>query len=522
MEEWLDFTEFLDKTQELIDLGLYEEALRLLDDYTNIYHEEWEFYYLYSRIYTEQNQPEKAIPFLHKGLRVEKTNADCLLGLFYAYAMANQVKKGGRYLLRAYKYHPDHEQIKASLVWYYTEVNETETALKHFEELQKKGTANPEAFRNGGIAYERAGLYDEAELCFKAALDLNPQFDEVRDMLADHYLILDDSQKAVALYQEALKESPRNIRILSRLVFCYSQAGQHDQASSLAKETIRLYPNSPIGYVDLSYACLNTNDFDKAIESAERAIDISPIDPEAFRVKGIAYSEKKEFQKAEEAFEKAISLDDRNPEIIRDYYHHLRNSGKFEKMEEWVQTAINLEYPHCMEDYWFLADYFREKGMSLKAFQYLHKAYKSVPVEKELIPPMVDILLERGHTTYSVPFLIRYVEKSGWNDVMNEFAQHKRLKGKWAQEGIRFLRFWGQRSIDYRRFIFALYIRKFAFVFTSTILALSIVPLYLLFGLSGLVLGFLGYGLLYCIYFAIRFLARKKIPGFRKVRGVFS
>ena len=208
--------------------------------------------------------------------------------------------------------------------------------------------------------------------------------------------MLDQSAKAVALYQQALKFSPRNIRILSRLVFCHSQADQNDQAASLARETIRLYPNSPIGYVDLAYVFLNTDEFDKAIEYAEKALDISPIEPEAFRVKAIAYSEKKEFQLAQDTFESAISMDNENAEIIRDYYHHLRSADKFEEMEKWVQTAIKLEHPYCMEDYWFLADFFREKGQNLKVFHYLHKAYKSMPGEKELIPPMIDILLEQG------------------------------------------------------------------------------------------------------------------------------
>ena len=93
MEEWLDFSELIDKAQELIDLGLYEEALKLLDDYSQIYMDEWEIYYLYSRIYTDQSVPEEAIPFLHKGLKIDKTNVECLLGLFYAHSMLNQDKK---------------------------------------------------------------------------------------------------------------------------------------------------------------------------------------------------------------------------------------------------------------------------------------------------------------------------------------------------------------------------------------------------------------------------------------------
>jgi hypothetical protein len=55
----------------------------LLDNYakTSI-HDEWELYFLYSRLFTETEQMQKAIQSLHKGLMYEKTNPDLLLGSF--------------------------------------------------------------------------------------------------------------------------------------------------------------------------------------------------------------------------------------------------------------------------------------------------------------------------------------------------------------------------------------------------------------------------------------------------------
>ena len=121
--------------------------------------------------------------------------------------MMNQ-KKGSKYLLRAYKLNPENETVLLSLVWYYTEINETQTAIQFFELLQNRGTTNPDAYRNGALAYQRAGQYDNAEQCFKTALKLNPDFDEVRDLLADHYMMLEQTAKAIELYQEALEKSP--------------------------------------------------------------------------------------------------------------------------------------------------------------------------------------------------------------------------------------------------------------------------------------------------------------------------
>jgi tetratricopeptide (TPR) repeat protein len=485
MDEWLELTELIERIQEMLDLGLHEEARGLLESYRALYHNEWEIYYLYSRVFLEQNRPREAIPFLHKSLRLDKRNPDVLLGLFYAYSQMNQLRKASKYLLRAEKYNPDNEPVLSAMIWYCTETNRFADAVQYFEKARQTGTDNPETFRNAGIAYERMGQNDDAEHCFKTALSLNPQFDEVRDLLADHYIFLGETPKSITLYQEYLRESPKNVRTLSRLVFCLSQNNQMEDALALAQETIRLYPNSPVGYVDLAYVYLNSGRIDLALSSASNALDVSPIDAEALRVKAIAYSEKQEYGEAKRAFEAALSLEPENAEIMRDYYHHLRTVEDFVKMERLVFAVIKLERPYCIEDYWFLADYYREKGENLKAFHFLHKAYESMPGEKELIPPMVDIMLDAGHVMHSLPFLMRYVEKSGWNEVMNQFARHKRLKGKWSGEGVRFLRFYGQKSIEFRHYAFLLYFEKFLMLSCIALFPFFAVFFYVLSGAAG-------------------------------------
>jgi tetratricopeptide (TPR) repeat protein len=472
-EEWLDLTELLDRVQEYLDVGLDNEAQTLLDKYADLYKGSWEIDFLYSRIYADRNQPAKAIECLHRCLRSEKNNLDVLLGFFYAFSQMGQIRKAARFILRAERLFPKHELVVSALIWYYTELSDFPKAIDYFEKSRGLLEENPDVLRNVGIAYERNGDEEMARACFAKALQLNPNFDEVRDLLADHYIISGETEKSIELYKEYLTESPNNIKALSRLVFCYSQGNQFDEAEKVARSTIEQYPNSPVGYVDLAYMFLNSGRIDQSIEAAGKALDVSPIDPEAFRVKGIAYSEKSEDEDAEKAFESAMSYDPNNPEIMRDYYHHLRSSGKFDKMKSLVLRVIKQEKPYCMEDYWFLADFYQEDKQMLQAFHYLHKAYESMPGEKELIPPMVDILLEKRHTFFALPFLKRYVESKGWNDVMDDYLRHKRLRGKWAQEGLRFLRYYSQKPHEFRQFIFLHYVRKF--VIAALIAALPLV-----------------------------------------------
>jgi tetratricopeptide (TPR) repeat protein len=486
MDEWLDFSDFVEKAQELIDMGLFDDAQALLDQYSQTFTDEWELYFLYSRLYAEQNKPREALPYLHKGLQFEPNNIDCLLGLFYAHAMMNQIEQAGTFLLQAEKFHPDNELVLSALIWYYTEINQLPTAISYFERIRAKGSSNPETYRNAGIAYDRAGSYESATECFRTALDLHPLFDEVRELLSDLYIATGKADKAVELYEQALAESPQNIRYLSRLVFCLSQNNEPEKAAKMAEESIKLYPNSPIGYVDLAYVYLNSGDLDKALPAAERALDIAPLDAEAFRVKAIVFSEKEKNGEAENAFEAALSLDRDNPEILRDYYHHFRQTGNYKKMEELVFKVIEMEAPSCAEDYWFLADFYKEKKDNLKSLHYLIKAYKIRPGEYDLLPMIVDILLESKHVRLSLRFLQQYVERMGWNDTMSQIAGHPQLQSPSIQESLRFLRFTGEKPSDFNRYLFMKYIKEFSAAAAGAVLVAATFPVYLLFGKMGL------------------------------------
>ena len=489
IEEWLDLPDLIDKVQELLELGFFDEAQKLLDQYKEVFQSDWEIYFLYSRLFTEQNMPRRAIPFLLNGLRLDRENADCLLGLFYAHAMMDQVKKGGKFILKAQKHHPYNELVWSALIWYYTEINNPQKAVFCFEEAQKINQNNPETFRNAGLAYDHMGRFDEAQKCYLAALEINPAFDEARDLLADHFIFINKNSEAVKLYEEALKSSPKNIRLMSKLVFSLSQNEQFDKAAAAAKKTISLYPNSIVGYIDLAYVHLNTDRIEDAVIMAQKAISIAPIDTEGYRVMGIALSEKEDFENAEEYFAKAIELDPQNADVLRDYYQHLRSAGRYEEMIKIVNKVIELERPYCTEDYCFLADYYRGESQNLKAFHYLNRAYKTMPSEKELLPPMIGILFERGHIKYGLSVFAGFVEKSGgWNDsIMKPFTQNKILRDRFNQEGLRFLRFTGERTVEFRRYIFKYYLSRFAFMYYTIIVCALLFPAVVLFGLTGAV-----------------------------------
>lgn len=489
MDDWLDLGALLDRVQDYIELGLLDEARLMLEEYEDIYEGQWEIPYLFARIHLEQNQLNEAIPLLEKALELDEQNLETLLSLFYAYAQTQRIEQAKPYLFRAQEVEPDNEVVRSALVWYYTEINELDRAIALFNQLSDMPAENAETYRNGAVALQRAGQSDEAERNFRYALELSGGGEEERDMLADQLILSGKLGDAVQLYRESLNHSPRNIRMLSRLVFCLSQYEHYDEAEQTAAKTIEYYPNSPIGYVDMAYVKLSQNNAQEALSYAEKARAISPLEAETLRAQAIALSELKRDSEAEQAFEQALMLDGNNNEIKRDYYHHLRSIEKFERMKEVIEEVIASEYPYCVEDYWFLADFHQSQDNMVESFRYLHKAYKCMPGEHELFPPMISILLDKNHLSFSAGFLLRYASRAGWNETMDSFVTHSRLRSAAAQESLRFLRFYAEKNSDFHTYVFFYYLRKMVFVALTVSLPIIDGVLFFLLGWRGLVVG---------------------------------
>lgn len=105
---------------------------------------------------------------------------------------------------------------------------------------------------------------------------------------------------------------------------------------------------------------------------------------------------------------------------------------------------------------------------------------------------------------------------------MSDFSKHEQLKGKWSQEGLRFLRFSGQRPTEFRTYIFLAFIKRFLILFSSIIALLSFCPIFLLFKLPGIAIATLTYAFLTGTFFIMKRVANKNIDKFKSLSWIFN
>jgi hypothetical protein len=83
---------------------------------------------------------------------------------------------------------------------------------------------------------------------------------------------------------------------------------------------------------------------------------------------------------------------------------------------------------------------------------------------------------------------------------MKEFASHKKLRGKKSQEGLRFLQFYGQKPVEFRKFIFAIYIKQFIFLAINILTFVLFILSFFYFSYNGVLIAGISYGVLFAIY----------------------
>ena len=94
MEEWLDLPDLVEKAQDYLEIGFVEDALNLLNEYNDIYGDEWAILFIYSRIYTELDNVKESIKYLHRCYKIERDNVDCLIPTIDPITMLNNIGDG--------------------------------------------------------------------------------------------------------------------------------------------------------------------------------------------------------------------------------------------------------------------------------------------------------------------------------------------------------------------------------------------------------------------------------------------
>lgn len=152
------------------------------------------------------------------------------------------------------------------------DMNDAKSALKYFEIYLKHHPDEADANLQAGLALVALGRYRDALARFANLPDKYPDIDVYRGKA---YSGMDEDDKAIRLYRNALRINPRNVNAYGLMGLSYFSLGDDLRALECYDKTIEIQKHH-MGYYNKGLILSAMGKRDEAIDNYRMALDINP------------------------------------------------------------------------------------------------------------------------------------------------------------------------------------------------------------------------------------------------------
>lgn len=210
--------------------------------------------------YVQQGSPDSAIQMMLREVQKDPSAAKRQL-------LANLAEKLGKFDLALQQFqllaeaYPDISEYQFEEGKIYDFLGDKKNAIRNFEAAQH--LAPKDATKEGrlALAYDEAGLLDQADASYARSLQSNPS-DPVLLNNRAYFLAKTgrNPEEALRLAQSALSKLPENPSLLDTLAFAYIKSNKNANATAILNRLVQDFPNEPMFRYHLGMALAQTGD----------------------------------------------------------------------------------------------------------------------------------------------------------------------------------------------------------------------------------------------------------------------
>jgi tetratricopeptide (TPR) repeat protein len=172
----------------------------------------------------------KAIEFFEKALGINPYYYEALMGISITYNHIGELDKGKEYFDRAMEIAKD--------------------STKELDMVQKYRLAN-EHMKIADV-YEDARIYEKSIIEYNLALELCPNFLDIREKLALAYISAEKLEDAEREFLFILARKPENTRVINFLALCYYKSDRMNEAKEKWEQVLQISPEDNFSKIYLS------------------------------------------------------------------------------------------------------------------------------------------------------------------------------------------------------------------------------------------------------------------------------
>jgi tetratricopeptide (TPR) repeat protein len=332
-------------------IGLIHQKLGETDEAEKSFlksHELQENYLTCNRLgifYYQEEDYEKAITYYQKAISLNETDAVLWGNLGLAYEKQGNVVEAEKSYLESINLNPDDGGALNRLGLFYYNQQQYDKAISWYKQALEKQPNHAVYLENLALAYDFENQWTESLPIYeqlveqaddyyltwrlgvvyyktgniKKALDC---FTKIREQYSDDlvyleyvgsaYELIQDSNKALEVYTDALKISPEDEYFNNRAGIQYFDRGDIEslqKALDHYQKAINANPESAVYYYNqaLAFAALENN-FEKAQQAYQKAIGLDPENDLYHNQYGVLFYHHKRYKEALQEFKKATEL----------------------------------------------------------------------------------------------------------------------------------------------------------------------------------------------------------------------
>ncbi|ABM76527.1 Hypothetical protein NATL1_19711 [Prochlorococcus marinus str. NATL1A] len=237
---------------------------------------------------------------------------------------------------------PSKEQIINQAIKFQLKGNISEAA-KYYQYFINKGFKDHRVFSNYGVILKDLGKLKEAELSYRKAIEIKPDYANAHYNLGNILRDLGQLKEAEISLRKAIEIKPDYAVAHSNLGNVLRDLGKSKEAGLSLRKAIELNPDLAEAYSNLGNVLRDLEKLKEAELSTRKAIEIKPDYAVAHYNLGTILIDLDKLKEAELSLRKAIEL---NPDLAEAYSNLgnvLRDLGKLKEAELSTRKAIEIK-----------------------------------------------------------------------------------------------------------------------------------------------------------------------------------
>ncbi len=244
---------------------------------------------------------------------------------------------------------------------------------------------------NLGEAHRKLRQFDEAEVCYRKALELEPSHAGAHNNLGLVMLNLGRPAEAVSCFNSALRVQPNSAEARRNLATAAHQSGDVQAAIGHLRQAIQAKPQYVKAHHALGLLLHETGQLDEASESLRHAVRIKPDFAEAHHALSMVLHESGRTAEAVSSLERVLQIQPDNAEAHNDLANLLRDQRQLSKAIAHHQQAVRLQ-PNSAGGHANLARALQQNGQLADAVVEFRRAHKIDPSSLSALGALVHAL----------------------------------------------------------------------------------------------------------------------------------